>query len=62
MALSVSYYFRVMAFFFLRSVLCSFCCKFNGKNVSGQRGKACQIAGIMESTVSNGDTGGLKRD
>lgn len=26
------------------------------------KGKACQIAGIMENTVSNGDTGGLKRD
>lgn len=32
------------------------------ERMSQGKGKACQIAGIMENTVSNGDTGGLKRD
>lgn len=32
------------------------------ERMSQGKGKACRTAGIMENTVSNGDTGGPKRD
>lgn len=63
MALSVSYYFRVMPFFFIFEGLFYVHSVANSmERMSQGKGNACQVAAIMENGVSNGDTGGLKCD
>lgn len=50
------FFFFFKGLFYVHSVANSM------ERMSQGQGNACQVAAVMESRVSNGDTGGLKRD